>query len=56
MEKGMRELLIDELHDMLSAEAQMIASLPKLVIAAESSDPFVLTVPHFPPTLNSSLP
>lgn len=38
MEKEMKELLIDELLDMLSAEEQIVASLPKMVAAAESAD------------------
>ncbi len=38
MQKGIKELLIDELHDMLSAEEQIVASLPKMVLEAESAD------------------
>jgi len=38
MEKGIKDLLIDELHDMLNAEGQIVASLPKMVAAAESAD------------------
>lgn len=36
MEKGIKELLIDELHDLLSAEQQIIKALPNIARAAES--------------------
>lgn len=38
MEKGLKDLLIDELHDILSAEEQIVKALPEMVRAAESSD------------------
>lgn len=38
MEKGIKGLLIDELHDILSAETQIVEALPKMVTAAESPD------------------
>lgn len=38
MEKGIRELLINELHDSLSSEEQIVAALPKMATAATSSE------------------
>jgi ferritin-like metal-binding protein YciE len=38
MEKGIRDLLIDELHDILSSEEQIIEALPDMVAAAESPE------------------
>ena len=38
MEKGLKELLVDELHDILSSEEQIIAALPTMAKAAESPD------------------
>ncbi len=38
MEKGIRELLIVELHDILNAEEQIVEALPDMVAAAESPD------------------
>ncbi len=37
MRKGIKELLVDELHDILSSEEQIVKALPELVTAAESS-------------------
>ncbi len=36
MEKGLKQLLIDELHDLLSAEEQIIRALPAMARAAQS--------------------
>lgn len=38
MEKGIKDLLIDELHDLLSCEQQIVEALPDMVAAAESSE------------------
>lgn len=38
MHKDLRDLLIDELHDMLSSEEQIVKALPEMVKAAESPD------------------
>lgn len=38
MEKDLKNLLIDELHDLLSAEEQIVEALPKMVKAAESPE------------------
>ncbi len=38
MEKDLKDLLIDELHDLLSAEEQIVEALPDMVKAAESPD------------------
>lgn len=38
MEKNLKDLLIDELHDILSSEEQIVEALPKMVTASESSD------------------
>lgn len=38
MKKGIRELFIEELEDMFSAEEQIVAALPGMVSAAESPD------------------
>ncbi len=38
MEKGIKELLIDELEDILSAEEQIVEALPEMASAAQSSD------------------
>jgi ferritin-like metal-binding protein YciE len=38
MENGIKDLLIDELHDLLSAENQIIQALPTVISAAESAD------------------
>lgn len=38
MEKGIRDLLIDELHDSLSSEEQIVAALPAMVAAADSKE------------------
>lgn len=38
MEKGIKDLLIDELHDLLSCEEQIVDALPNMVAAAESSE------------------
>lgn len=38
MVKNLKDLLIEELHDILSAEEQIVEALPKLVQAAESPD------------------
>jgi len=38
MQKGIKDLLIDELHDMLNFEEQIIEALPEMVAAAESPD------------------
>lgn len=35
MERGIEELLVNELHDILSCENQIVAALPNLVAAAE---------------------
>lgn len=37
MEKGIKELLIDELHDILSSEEQILKALPEMATAAEST-------------------
>lgn len=37
MKKGMKDLFVDELKDMLSAEEQIVKALPKMVTAAECS-------------------
>lgn len=38
MKKDLNALLIDELHDILSSEEQIVKALPKMVIASESPD------------------
>lgn len=38
MKKDLKNLLIEELHDILSAEEQIVEALPKMVKASESSD------------------
>jgi len=38
MEKTIKDVFIDELHDMLSAEQQIVKALPKVVEAASSPD------------------
>lgn len=38
MKKDLKDLLIDELHDMLSAEKQIVEALPAMVTASESPD------------------
>ena len=38
MEKGIRDLLIDELHDILNAEEQIVEALPDMVAAADSPE------------------
>jgi ferritin-like metal-binding protein YciE len=38
MERGIKGLLIDELHDLFSAEHQILEALPELISAAESPD------------------
>lgn len=38
MSKDMEELFIDELHDLLSCEEQIIQALPKVIDATESKD------------------
>lgn len=38
MENDLKGLLIDELHDILSAEEQIVSALPEMVKAAESPD------------------
>jgi ferritin-like metal-binding protein YciE len=38
MKLGIKELLVDELKDMLSAEEQIVVALPKMVKAAESPE------------------
>lgn len=38
MEKAIKDLLIDELYDLLSSEEQIVEALPEMVKAAESSD------------------
>src|ERR1700722_6186614 len=38
MEKDLNDLLIDELHDILSSEKQIVEALPKMVKASESPD------------------
>ncbi|MBA3238273.1 MAG: ferritin-like domain-containing protein [Parachlamydiaceae bacterium] len=38
MEKGVRDLLIDELNDILNAEEQIVEALPEMVKAAQSSE------------------
>lgn len=38
MKKDLKDLLIDELHDLLSSEDQIVKALPAMVTAAESPD------------------
>ena len=38
MQKDLKDLLIDELHDILSAEEQIVKALPAMVTASESPD------------------
>ncbi len=38
MKKGIRDLLVDELHDILSSEEQIVRALPEMVAASESLD------------------
>jgi ferritin-like metal-binding protein YciE len=38
MQKTMKDLFIDELHDVLSAEEQIVKAMPKVIEAAESKD------------------
>src|ERR1700684_1492805 len=38
MEKNLKDLLIDELHDLLSAEEQIVEALPEMAKAAESPE------------------
>lgn len=38
MNKNLRDLLIDELHDVLSSEEQIVEALPEMVKASESPD------------------
>jgi ferritin-like metal-binding protein YciE len=38
MQKDLKDLLIDELHDILSSEEQIIEALPEMVKASESPD------------------
>lgn len=38
MEKNLKNLLIDELHDILSSEEQIVEALPEVVRAAQSPD------------------
>lgn len=38
MQKTMKDLFIDELHDVLSAEEQIVKALPKVIEASESKD------------------
>lgn len=38
MQKDLKDLLIDELHDILSAEEQIVKALPDMVRAAESPE------------------
>lgn len=38
MLKDLKDLLIDELHDLLSSEEQIVKALPKMVKAADSAD------------------
>ncbi len=38
MQKDLRDLLIDELHDILSSEEQIVEALPEMVRASESSE------------------
>lgn len=38
MEKNLKDLLIDELNDLLSAEEQIIEALPEMVKASQSAD------------------
>jgi ferritin-like metal-binding protein YciE len=38
MEKGIRNLLIEELHDILNAEEQIVEALPEMVKAAQSPE------------------
>jgi ferritin-like metal-binding protein YciE len=38
MENNLKDLLIDELHDILSSEEQIVEALPEMVIASESPD------------------
>lgn len=38
MQKDLKDLLIDELHDILSSEKQIVEALPEMVKASESSD------------------
>ena len=38
MKKNLRDLLIDELHDILSSEEQVVKALPDMVKASESAD------------------
>lgn len=38
MQKNLKDLLIDELHDILSSEEQIVEALPEMVRASESPD------------------
>lgn len=38
MKKNIRDLLVDELYDIFSAEEQLVQALPKMAIAAQSAD------------------
>lgn len=38
MQKDLKDLLIDELHDLLSSEEQIVEALPKMAQASESPD------------------
>lgn len=38
MQKDLKDLLIDELHDLLSSEEQIVEALPDMVSASESAD------------------
>lgn len=38
MQKNLKDLLIDELHDILSSEEQIVEALPEMVKASESPD------------------
>lgn len=38
MQKDLKDLLIDELHDILSSEEQIVEALPEMVRASESSE------------------
>lgn len=38
MEKDLKDLLIDELHDILSSEEQIVEALPEMVKASDSPD------------------
>jgi ferritin-like metal-binding protein YciE len=38
MEKDLKDLLIDELHDLLSSEEQIVEALPEMVLASKSPE------------------